>query len=218
MQVIRGDLRQGGCLHFLLLTFFANSCGILQKQGKSETKRRNMATPMRRKREQKFCVANEIVTNNLRGYYMERFRSRYKYNIKQFAQDCGVSYTSMEGYLMQGKMPRYQTTLEQIEDRLGKERYDVFVDRELVEWNASECTWAHPDRRGMKKQHEPDYSMVAEPIEQYAISTCNHAEYCRCKRGVDLNILKKHLIEAIPEEYLFADDVIRDFISATFTD
>lgn len=177
-----------------------------------------MAAITRSKREQKFCVSNDIITNNLRGYYMERFRSQYKYNIKQFAMDCNISYTSMEGYLMQGKMPRYQKTLEQIEDRLGKERYDVFVDRELVDWNASECTWAHPDRRSQRELHEPDQPMVAEPVEQYAITIYNSDDSSRCAKDVNLATLRERLLRTIPEEYLLADDIIRDFINAPFSD
>lgn len=173
-----------------------------------------MDTILWRKREQKFCVANDIVTNNLRGYYMERFRKLYKYNIRRFAQDCGISYTSMERFLVQGKMPRYQKTLEQIEDRLGKDRGDVFVDRELVDWNVTKHTWAHPDRSGQKQQPR-DGHLAAEPRGSYQHGNPHPTGGHRLMTNEEIEALRERLLETVPEEYLLADETIRKFITNT---
>lgn len=79
---------------------------------------------------------------------------------------------SASRYLTEGIVPRYLHVLEKIEDRLCKPRGDIFVEREVIEWNEQKVTWAHPSRPEARKRYTleeaPAAMLVAEDEFDYS--------------------------------------------------
>lgn len=101
----------------------------------------------------KYPVESSVITNNFRIYYMELYNKIPAFNITAFAKICDLSFMSASRYLNDGIVPRYPHVLERVEDRLGKTRGDFFVERDEIEWDEQEVTWAHPLRPEARKKY-----------------------------------------------------------------
>lgn len=122
----------------------------------------------------KYPVENSVITNNFRIYYMELYNQIPAFNITAFAKICDLPFMSASRYLIEGIVPRYRHVLEKVENRLGKPRGDIFVEREVIAWNEQEVTWAHPSRPEARKGYTQEESsqelLVAEDEIEYGNS------------------------------------------------
>lgn len=160
----------------------------------------------------KYPVESSVITNNFRIYYMELYNKIPFFNITAFAKICGLPFMSASRYLNDGVVPRYPRVLDRVEERLGKPRGDFFVERDMVEWNEQEVTWAHPPRPDARKKYAQ-----AEPNREWLVEE-DEVEFCKPLTRKEANCLyssslMRAYIEMIAEGQTNYDECIVELIT-----
>lgn len=160
----------------------------------------------------KYPVESSVITNNFRIYYMELYHKIPSFNITAFAKICDLSFMSASRYLNDGIVPRYPHVLERVEERLGKPRGDFFVERDEIEWNEQELTWAHPPRPEARKKY------ASAETEREGLVAEDELEFCKPLTRGEANrlyssALMRAYIEMIAEGQTIYDERIVELIT-----